>query len=92
MGDRSAIAQGSGGDLDGLDDIDVAGTPAQISLQGTLDCLVVWGGVVPQQASAGHDHARRTVAALQPVLLAKSGLQRMQFPGSRGQALHRHHL
>src|SRR4051794_5519365 len=45
-----------------------------------------WFWIALEQLDAGHDHPRRAIAALQPVLLPKTFLHRMQF-SIRGEPL-----
>src|SRR5262249_50726892 len=72
---------GLGARCDRLDDVVVAGAAAEVAFE-----LVTDGGIVEVVALAvdhvhrGHDHAGRAVAALQPVMLAKRLLHRMQRP------------
>src|SRR5258707_1392236 len=64
-----------------LDDIVVAGTAAEIALELVADGVVVeFVAFAVHDIDRRHDHARRAVAALQPVVLAKSLLHRMQRP------------
>src|SRR5205809_3493027 len=75
---------------DRLDDVVVAGAAAEIALKLVADGVVV--EVVPltvDDVDGRHDHARRAVAALQAVVLAKSFLHRMQRAVRFGQALNR---
>src|SRR5438105_151812 len=73
-----------------LDDVVVAGTAAQIAFE-----LVANGVVIKLVAFAiddidrRHDHARRAVAALQPVMFAEGFLHRMQRAVRLRQALDR---
>src|SRR5215468_9377789 len=70
----------------GLDDVVVAGAPAQVALEPVPD-LVLAGIRHPlAQVGRAHDHARRAEPALQAVVLAERGLHRMELAAA-GQAL-----
>src|ERR1700716_2118096 len=64
--------------LDGLDDVHVARAAAQVAGDTTPD--LGFGRIrrLLQQAGRSHDHARRTEAALQAVLLPEAFLQRVE--------------
>src|SRR5437667_5286962 len=67
---------------DGGDDVLVAGTAAEVALDGVADLVVGRIGVARQKVGGGHDHARRTEAALEAMLLPERGLERMEVvPG-----------
>src|ERR1700687_4357299 len=62
-----------------LDDIVVAGAAADIALKlVTEGVLVELVAVAVDDIDRRHDHARRTIAALQPVIVAERCLHRMQ--------------
>ena len=81
--------QGGGGSVDGahdgfgggqhrLDDVVVAGAAAEVARERLADLLLGRRRVALQQVGRSHDHARRAVAALQPVVLPERLLERMQ--------------
>src|SRR5262249_18170731 len=72
-----------GGPFDRFHDIDVAGAAAEIAVERVLDLFRGRIRVVLEQVHRRHDHARRAVAALQAVLLAKSFLHRMELVAVR---------
>src|SRR5215510_6392333 len=57
--------------LDSLDDVDVAGAAAEIARDRLADLLLARVLVPLEQRDARHHHSRRTVAALQAVLLGE---------------------
>src|SRR5262249_28749292 len=65
--------------LDRLDDVDVAGAPADIALDGLADLRFARVGIRIEEGLGRHQHPRRAVAALQCVRVAEGLLQRMQF-------------
>src|SRR5689334_2359336 len=74
--------------LDRLDDVVVAGAPAEVAFQLVTDLLLARRRVALQHLAGGHDHARRAEAALQTVLLPEALLDGMQLT-VLGQALDR---
>lgn len=66
------------GGLNGFDDVVVAGTPAEVSLETTSDLAFGWVGVSGEQANGRHDHSRGAVAALQAMLIPEGLLHRME--------------
>src|SRR6266699_6561647 len=89
LGRRGAHCLGGG--LDGLDDVDVAGTTAEVAFEALADLVFGRVRVLPEQVSGGHDEAGRAVAALQTVLVPESLLDRVQLP-ILGHALDRHQV
>src|SRR5437879_2876636 len=95
-GDRGLLARRAahrlGGGLDGLDDVHVAGTPAEVAFESPPDLVFGRVRVLREQIRGGHDEARRAVAALQAVLVPERLLDRVQLAIlghalDRGQAL-----
>src|SRR6266516_1158361 len=82
-GDRGLLARRAahrpGGGLDGFDDVDVAGTPAEVAFEAPAD--LVFGGVrvLRKQVRGGHDEPWRAVATLQSVLVPERLLDRVQL-------------
>src|SRR6266566_352474 len=76
-GGRAAHRLGCG--LDGLDDVDVASTPAEVAFEAPADLVFgrVW--VLFQEISRGHDESGRAVTALQSVLVPESLLDRVEL-------------
>src|SRR6267378_2124840 len=70
--DRRALAHLLGRVLHGLDDVHVPGTAAQVSGDGLADLQLAGVFVALEQRARGHEHARRTEAALQAVLLGEA--------------------
>src|SRR6516225_9817235 len=66
-----------------LDDILIAGAPAQIAGHAVTDLLLARAGIFLQQPVGTHQHARCAVAALQAVLLVEGLLQGMQDAADR---------
>src|SRR5450830_835773 len=67
-----------------FDDVVVAGAAADIALQLVPDgVLVELAAVAIDDIDCRHDHARRAVAALQPVIIAEGGLHRVQLVALR---------
>src|ERR671917_704478 len=64
-------------ELDGLDDVLVAGAATEVALQPLPDLRLRGVGLLPEQAYGGHDHAGRAITALQPVRLVEGLLHRM---------------
>src|SRR5919106_3333126 len=81
-----------GGDLDGPDDVRVAGAAAEIAGDGLADLALVGTGAASQQLARRHDDARGAVPALQSVLLPERLLQRMQAVLGVGEPLDRRDL
>src|SRR6266545_6992973 len=78
--------------VDGLDDVLVAGAAAEVALEPAPDLGVGQPVAVrAQQLDAGHDHPRRTEAALQRVMLPERLLQGMQL-AVRGEPFDRRDL
>src|ERR671913_322423 len=75
----------------GLDDVLVAGAAAQVAFEVLPDLLLRGVRVLLEEAYGGHDHARRAVAALQPVRLVKGPLHRVPL-AVLGDPLHRRDL
>src|SRR6476660_7307507 len=71
-------AQGGRRGLNGLDDVLIAGTTAEITLERVPNLRLARIRVALEQIDRGQDHARRAETALEPVLLPERGLQRMQ--------------
>ena len=65
--------------LHGLDDVHVAGAAAEVAGDGLADLVLARVLVALQQRVAGHHHAGRAVAALQPVLLQEALLDRVEL-------------
>src|SRR5262249_49152690 len=81
-----------GGVLDRLDDVLIAGAPAQVAGDAEADLLLARVRVLLQQAVRAHDHAGRAEAALKPVHLAKAFLQGGQRAVGSGHAFDRQDL
>ena len=62
-----------------LDDVDVAGAAAEVAGDGVANLVVGGLGLLLEESVAGHQHAGRAEAALQPVLLKEALLQRMEL-------------
>jgi hypothetical protein len=82
---RGRLARG----LDCLDDVLVASAPAEITLQPGADAVLRRLRFTPKQFQRAHDHSRRAETALQGVMLAERGLQRMLGITRPAQALNR---
>src|ERR671912_1455187 len=67
----------SSGLLDGLDDVLVARAATVVALEPLADLLLRRVRVLLKQAHRSHDHARRAIPALQPVLLVERRLHGM---------------
>ena len=65
--------------LDRIDDVLIAGAAADIVVEPRPDRVPVGIGVLAQQLGHQHQHPRRAVTALQPVLLPEAALQRAQI-------------
>src|SRR3989442_1209207 len=72
----------AGRGLDRGDDVLIARAAAQISLERVADLGLGRLGLRREQIGRRHDHAGSAKAALQPVLLPKRLLQRVQAPPS----------
>src|SRR5262249_39455908 len=70
---RGRLARGP----DRVDDVLIAGAPAEIALEPGADAFLGRPRLTPKQFQRAHDHARGAETALQGVMLAKRGLQRM---------------
>src|SRR5258705_3127969 len=77
--------------VDGLDDVHVARAPAEVAGDGPADLVLGRRRVLLEKRVAGHQHAGRAVAALQPVLGHEALLQRVELPVLL-QPLHGHDL
>src|SRR5258708_28165113 len=87
----SARAHLAGGGLHGLDDVVIARAAAEVALEAFADLLLARARVLLEQAAGRHDHARRTEAALQTVLLPEALLHGVQL-AVPGKALDGGHL
>src|ERR1700680_984478 len=76
------------GPPDGSHDVLVAGAPADLPGQRLTDLRGRWIRVVVQQPPGGEHHARRAEAALEPVTLRETLLDRVEHATAL-QALHR---
>src|SRR5438876_10883262 len=74
--------------LDGLDDVHVARTPAQVAFEPPPDLVLCRVRVLGEQVRRGHDEARCAVAALEAMLVPEGLLDRVQL-AILGQALDR---
>ena len=63
---------------DGLDDIVVARTAAEVAFKFVPNGLLIRVGMAATNIDPSHHHARRTKAALQSVVLFERGLHRVQ--------------
>src|SRR5690349_18142568 len=63
------LAHDGRGDADGVDDVLVAGAPAEIPLHHVAHLLLGRIRVLREQIERGEDHPRRAESALQPVLV-----------------------
>src|SRR5215211_2562518 len=77
--------------LHGLHDVLVARATAEVAFETLPDLLLRRVRLLLEEAYGGHDHARRAVAALQPVRLVEGLLHRMPEP-VLPDALHRRDL
>src|SRR5215467_11060577 len=77
LGGRGAHRLGGG--LDGLDDVHVAGTPAEVAFETPADLVFGRVRVLLQEVGSGHDEARRAVPALQAVLVPEGLLDGVQL-------------
>ena len=78
-GHRLQLLMSAAAALNGLDDVVVAGAAAEIAFQPLADLLLGGIRVALHQVDRAHDHAGRTEAALQPVMLAERRLHRVQL-------------
>src|SRR6478672_3820151 len=62
----------SGGVLNRIDNVLVAGAAAEVAVQRMPDLGFCWIGIVGEQSLRCHEHSRRAVAALQAMLLPES--------------------
>ena len=74
-------------DLNGVDDVLVAGTAAEIRRDGLANLRLVRFRILAKKRGDGHQHARRAEAALQPMRISKGSLERVQRPVRRGKTL-----
>src|SRR5262245_52073049 len=65
--------------LHGLDDVDVAGAPAQVSGDRAADLVLAGRLVAVEQRASRHHHARRAIATLQAVLLHEALLDGVEL-------------
>src|SRR6186713_53094 len=79
LGDISRLLQLVGRELDGLDDVDVAGAAAEVPRDGLADLELAGLAVLLQQRAGGEHHARSAEAALQAVFLPEALLHRVQL-------------
>jgi hypothetical protein len=70
---RGRLARGP----DRVDDVLIAGAPAEITLEPGADAFLGRLRFTPEQFQRAHDHSRGAESALQGVVLAECGLQRM---------------
>src|SRR5438552_7779992 len=82
---RGRLARGP----DRVDDVLVASAPAEIALEPGADAFLGRLRLAPKHLQRAHDHARGAETALQGVMLAKRGLQRMLGTTRLAQALDR---
>src|SRR5690606_13256845 len=75
--------------LDCINNLLIAGTAADVAADRLTDLRLVRTGILAQQGMTRDQHALRTVAALQRMLLTKSVLQRRERLSFRRQALDR---
>jgi hypothetical protein len=73
-------AQGHRPLLNGKDDARLCAAPANIALHGGDNRILARVWILPKQPKRGHNHARRTVAALHRVGIKKGLLERVQLP------------
>ena len=69
--------------LHGFDDVLIAGATAEIAVERVADLLVARVRAAVEQIDRRHDHARCAEAALKPVLLPETFLDRMELPVRR---------
>ena len=81
-----ALRKPLGGELDGLDDLAVAGAAADIARDRLDDVLAGRASGVLQQRMRGQDHAGRAIAALQAVGFAERILEHAEFARRRREA------
>src|SRR5215813_11173929 len=76
-----AVAHSLGAGRDRLHDVVVAGAAADVAFELMADGLLIeLVALAVHDVDRRHDHARRAVAALQPMMLAERFLHRMQRP------------
>ena len=63
--------------LDRVNDVLITGAPAEITLEPGADACLRRPRFTPEQFQRAHDHSRGAETALQGVMLAERGLQRM---------------
>jgi hypothetical protein len=78
-----------GGILDRVDDLGVAGAPAEVARDALADLVTRRRRVLLQQRRGGEDHARAAEAALHGAVLDEGGLQGVWILG-RAEPLGRH--
>src|SRR5579885_843343 len=71
-----------------VDDMLIAGAPANVAFEAFADLGLGGAGVIGEQLLGGQDHSRRAKSALQPVLVPEGFLQRVEFAVD-GQAFNR---
>jgi hypothetical protein len=84
------LAAGDGGPARGpdrVDDVLIAGAPAEVALEPGANAFLARLRLTPQQLQCAHDHAGGAKAALQRVMLTKRRQQRMGHLTGRAQAL-----
>src|ERR1700730_1915601 len=62
-----------------LDDVHVAGAPAEVAFEAPADLVLGRVRILLEQVRGGHDEAWRAVAALQAVLVPESLLKRVEL-------------
>jgi hypothetical protein len=78
LGPRTILCRGRlARSPDRVDDVLVAGAPAEITLEPGADAFLRRLRFTPEQFQRAHDHSRGAETALQGVMLAECGLQRM---------------
>src|SRR5437763_6395538 len=65
--------------LNGLDDVEVTGTAAEIALEFVPNGRFIGMLVAREHIHSGHDHARRAEAALKRMMFLKGRLNGMEF-------------
>src|SRR2546425_1056963 len=65
--------------LDRLDDVVIAGAPAEVAFQLVADLLLGGARIALEELGGRQDHARRAEAALQAMLLPEALLDRMEI-------------
>src|SRR5215813_12323795 len=74
---------------DRVDDVLIASAPAEVALEPGADTFLRRPRFTPEQFQRAHDHSRGAEPALQGVMLAEGGLQRMLGITRLAQALDR---